>query len=276
MKYLFLLFCSFVLMPLSTVRGQVPSDPSVPEKDTTSLKGFLKRGSLTGLARTYFAATLNQKELADSYAWAAGAGVGYQTPVFLRRFQAGISGFFILKLASSDLAIPEPTTGQLNRYELGLFDIDNPGNSRNLNRLEELFLKVHFGKKSLLTVGRQIPQTPFINPQDGRMRPTLTEAAVLDWKENKYLALHAEYIWRMSPRSTVHWYDVGDTFGLYPAGVDLSGKPAQYRQQVHTKGIGIVGLTYQKKQWNVQVWDTYVDNVLNTLLLKTEWKSNPV
>ena len=37
--------------------------------------------------------------------------------------------------------------------------------------------------------------------------------------------------------------------------------------------MGVIGSTYQKKQLNIQFWDTYIDNILNTAQLKIEWKS---
>jgi hypothetical protein len=243
------------------------------EPDTTTLRAFLKRGRLYGQARSYVAATVNQGELTDYVAWGVGAGLGYETPVFLNHFQAGMGGHFVFNLASSDLARPDPTTGQPNRYEIGLFDVENPAQRRDLNRLEELFLKVHFGKKSVLTVGRQLPRSPFINPQDGRMRPTLIEGAVLDFAEWKNLSLHGEYLWRVSPRSTTRWYGVGESMGLYPTGIGPDGKPAQYKGNVQSRGIGVLAATYRVRQWNVQLWDTYVENVFNTLLLQTEWTS---
>jgi hypothetical protein len=64
--------------------------------------------------------------------------------------------------------------------------------------------------------------------------------------------------------------------GIYPVGVDINGKPSQYKNNVESGGVGIIGAVYQKKQWNIQLWDTYIDNVLNTAQLKAEWKSKPI
>ena len=112
----------------------------------------------------------------------------------------------------------------------------------------ELFVKTHLGKRSTFTIGRQIPQTPFINPQDGRMRPTLVEAAVLELKEFKNLSFHGEYIWRISQRSTVKWFKIGESMGIYPVGVDVNGKQSLYKNNVESGGVGIIGAVYQKKQ----------------------------
>lgn len=246
------------------------------EKDTNTLSHFFEKGRFYGHARSYMAGTINQGDLTDYHAWGIGAGIGYETPKFFKHFQVGLSGFFMFNLKSSDLSKFDPKTNQVNRYEIGLFDIERPDDHEDLDRLEELFVKTHLGKKSTLTIGRQIPQTPFINPQDGRMRPTLVEAAVLEIKEFKNLSLHGEYIWRISPRSTVRWFKTGESMGIYPTGVDINGKPSQYKNNVESAGVGITGAVYQKKQWNIQLWDTYIDNVLNTAQLKAEWKSKPI
>lgn len=105
------------------------------------------------------------------------------------------------------------------------------------------------------------------------MRPTLTESVLFEVKESKSLTFHTEYIWRVSPRSTVRWFEVGESIGKYPVGVDKNGKPSLYKENVESNGIGILGILYQKKQWNIQFWDTYMDNVLNTGFAKIEWKS---
>lgn len=246
------------------------------EKDTNTINYFFAKGRFYGHTRSYLSGTINKEDLTDYYAWGIGAGIGYETPKILKHFQVGMSGFFMFNLKSSDLSKADPKTNQVNRYEIGLFDIERPNDHEDLDRLEELFLKIHVGKKSILTIGRQIPQTPFINPQDGRMRPTLIEAAALEVKEWKNLSFHGEYIWRISPRSTVRWFDIGESIGIYPVGVDINGKPSQYKNNVESAGVGIIGSTYQKKQVNIQFWDTNIDNILNTTQLKIEWKSKSI
>ena len=243
------------------------------DKDTNTLSHFFENGRFYGHTRSYMAGTINPGDLTDYYAWGIGAGIGYETPKFFKHFQVGLSGFFMFNIKSSDLSKVDPKTNQANRYEIGLFDIERPEDHEDLDRLEELFIKTHLGKKSTLTIGRQIPQTPFINPQDGRMRPTLIEAAAFDLNEFKNLNLHGEYIWRISPRSTVRWFETAESMGIYPVGVDINGKPSQYKNNVESGRVGIIGAVYQKKQWNIQFWETYIDNVLNTAQLKAEWKS---
>lgn len=139
-------------------------------EDTTSLLHAFKKGQIHGHFRYYFMATDNKAGLSDYYANAIGGGIKYETAPF-KRFQFGVSGFFVFNIGSSDLARPDPKTNQLNRYELGLFDVEDPTNRRDIDRLEELYLKYSW-KQSHITFGKQLINTPFINLQDGRMRPT--------------------------------------------------------------------------------------------------------
>ena len=60
-------------------------------------------------------------------------------------------GFFIFNIGSSDLSKADLTTKQINRYEIGLFDIENASNKNDIDRLEELYLKYNF-KKAALTL----------------------------------------------------------------------------------------------------------------------------
>ncbi len=275
-KYIVLLAWGFVLgLPTPSALAQSP----IVEQDTstltrpdtlTTLRQFLKQGHIKGHAKSYWMATDNQKGLSDAYAWGIGAGIGYESPLIAHHFKIGLSGFFIFNVLSSDLSRPDPATGQMNRYEVGLFNLKEPGDHEDLDRMEELYLRYHFGKKSSLTLGRQIPHSPFINPQDGRMRPTLTEGLVLKWSELPHTVVQAEYLSRISPRSTVEWFGIGESIGLYPSGVDITGSPSQYKGNTDTRGLFQLGVSRDMPRTRVEVWNTYVPNLFNTVYAKAE------
>jgi hypothetical protein len=275
MKRVIFPLCFGLTLSLFTIlegAGQPLSYSTKPGNDTTTVN----KGHFRGNIRTYFATTDNQKQLSNYYALGMAASLEYETPLLFKYFKAGIRGTFMGNLASSNLAVPDPSTGQSNRYEVGLFDVTNPGQRTGLNRLEKLYVTVLWPKKSELTIGRQLPKTPFINPQDGRLSPTFMESATWDIRPLPKLKIHSEYIWKVAPRSTLQWYTVGQSIGLYPLGVSPEGIHSKYKGNITSGGVGILGVVYLPGQFNLELWDTYVDNILNTSYLKAEWKSKAI
>jgi len=239
--------------------------------DTTSILSSFKRGQVHGHFRYFFMATDNADGLTNYFANAAGGGLRFESAKF-HGFQMAVSGFYLFNVGSSDLGEKDPTTQQINRYEIGLFDIENPYNSKDIDRLEELYLKYNY-KKSHITFGRQLINTPFINLQDGRMRPTGVEGAWFEINEWKSIKLVGGWLYSISPRSTTRWYDIGESMGIYPAGVDINGKRSGYHSNIESNGIGLLGLTIDVNKWlKVKLWDTYVENVLNTALIEADFK----
>ena len=103
-------------------------------QDTTSFLSAFSRGKFTGHFRYFYMNTNNEKGLSDYHAQAAGGGLQYHTALF-HGFQFGVSGFFVFNVWSSNLTIPDSSTKQLNRYEIGLYDITDPSNTKNIDRL---------------------------------------------------------------------------------------------------------------------------------------------
>ena len=102
-------------------------------KDTTSLLHAFKAGNFQGHLRYFFMSTQNENGLNDYYAHAVGGGLKYETATF-HGFQLAISGFEIFNAGSSDFSKPDSVTGQYNRYETALYDVQQPASKRNLNR----------------------------------------------------------------------------------------------------------------------------------------------
>ncbi len=236
--------------------------------DTNTLEHFLKRGTVSGQARSFFMSTINEGKLSDYYALATGAGIGYYTPRW-KGFSAGMSGFVIFDITSSDFEKADLLTNQKNRYEIGLFDITTPGNKANLSRMEELYLSYKI-KNTQLTAGRQFIKTPFINKQDGRMRPTLVEGIYFQSKIKNSWTLDAGWLTGMAPRTTVNWYSIGESIGVYPPGVNIDGIKSEYPGNTKSKGVAITGVQYNKKLLHLQIWNTYLENIMNTVLIQPE------
>lgn len=239
--------------------------------DSTSILSAFRRSTFSGHFRYFFMATENKGSLTDYYANAVGGGIKLETGRF-KNFQLGISGFFVFNVGSSNLAVPDPLTGQVNRYEIGLFDIEDPANKSDIDRLEELYLKYHF-KKATLTFGKQLINTPFINLQDGRMRPTEVEGLLTDIQPSKKIKLQAGYLYGISPRSTVKWFRVGESIGVYPSGVNTDGIKSAYAGHLESKGILLAGLQYQfHPNLKFRFWNQFTENIFNSALLQADYE----
>lgn len=261
--YWFSIFFPFVSFGQGTLLGK-------EAEDTTSLKyKILNEGHFHLHARSFFMATDNRAPLTDYYAWAFGAGLGYES-FKMHGFQFGLTGYFIFNLASSDLGKVDSLAKTGNRYEIGLFDISNPKNTSDLDRLEDLYIRYHY-RKSKVELGRFELNTPFLNRQDGRMRGTIEEGAWLELNEIKNIKLEAGWIWSISPRSTIRWYNVEDAYGIYPGGLNESGQKSNYAGNIQSAGIGLLGVSYQKKNVKLQVWDQFAENVFNTAFFQSEF-----
>lgn len=237
--------------------------------DTTSLLYAFKSGHFNGHFRYFFMNTQNQNELTDYYAHAAGGGIRYETARF-HGFQFAVSGSYVFNIASSDLAKADSITGQFNRYEIALFDVEDPRNKKDLDRMEELFLKYNY-KNSSIILGRQFINTPFINLQDGRMRTTVVEGLWLEFNQLKNTKIEAGWIYAFSPRGTTQWYDAGESIGVYSSGVNVDGTKSQYNNNIESNGVAVLGITRSvNNKFKLQVWDIYTEHVFNTIMLQTD------
>lgn len=262
----------FLLLRITATFGQYQK--ANDETDSTSIRSIFRNGKTEGHFRYFFMATDNKKGLTDYYANAIGGGLKFETGKF-HGLQLGISGFFIFNVGSSDLTKPDPTTKQVNRYEIGLFDIENPSNKDDLDRLEELYLKYQI-KKTTITIGKQLITTPFINLQDGRMRPTGVEGI---WSHSVIgnTSIETGVLWRMSPRSTVKWFNIGHSIGVYTQGINESGQSSNYKDQLESKAIFLAGVTHQfNSGLKIQAWEQLTDNIFNSFMLQLDqsWKQN--
>jgi len=242
--------------------------------DSNSLLQAFKRGTVTGHFRHFLMTTDNAAGLSDYYAAAIGGGIHYQTQAF-HHLRLGLSGYFIYNLFSSDLGRPDPQTGAYNRYEIGLFDITDPYNKHHIDRLEELYLNYQRDGNTI-TFGKQLIQTPFINPQDSRMRPTAAEGLYVS-RQMQHVRMEAAWIYRIAPRGTVEWYRTGNSIGLYPQGVNVHGAAGNYQHHLRSAGIGLAGLHWQPdSSVHVQAWEQYADRLFNTVLIQAQkrWSVN--
>jgi len=238
------------------------------EQGEKSLKSFFEKGKYDLHARSIFMSTLNKDELPDFSTLGIGAGIGYRSPYY-KNFRIGISGFFIFQLYEHNLG-DENGTGLGNRYELTLYDMHDPENKQDLDRLEELFIE--YKRKGLgITLGRQKVHSPFLNEQDNRMRPNLFSGLLANYGIIKWV-FDGGWLSGVSPRGTIRWYAVEDSYGVYPFGKNVFGEPSGYKNNISSKGIGLLGIKYNSEYGRHQLWNYFAENVFNLSLGQIDYQ----
>lgn len=277
-RFPFALLGTIVFTQVSLAQHQeVPEKPELwrgkqqAPVDTASLLHAFKSGTTQGHLRYFFMATDNAPGYRDYHAHALGGGIKLETARF-HGFQFGISGFFAFNVGSSNLAEPDPKSGQMNRYELGLFDVSDPANKTDIDRLEELYIK-YSNQRISVTAGRQLINTPFINLQDGRMRPTEAGGLWVDWNPTRRTRIEGGWLNEISPRSTVRWYSVAHSIGVYAQGMNPDGTRSDYAGNLRSAGIFMAGVTQSvHRTLSLKAWHVMAENIFHSTLLQADWK----
>ena len=251
MNYKVLITAAFMLAGINSIAQQL---------------GAIDLGKLDGRARFFTMSTINEAQLTDYFASAFGLGLGYSSPSF-KGFQFRTSAFYVQGLYNSELNSADPTSGASNRYEIGLFDVANP-TARSIFRMEELYLQ-YKAENSYVRLGRQLLNTPFINPQDGRMSPTFVQGLYGNLQLSPRWNIEGGWLNRMAPRSTSRWYGVGESMGFYPQGLRPSGQASNYFSNIESRGVGIFGVHFRpNSKIQISAWNHFVENVLNIGLVQ--------
>jgi hypothetical protein len=238
-------------------------DSSRVREQIHSFKEFFTHGHWGGHVRNYFMVTSHTGPFDSHYANAIGMKVDFVTARF-KGFEMGIGGIFTFDAFSSDLSARDPYSGRNPIFELQLFDIEDPDNKYDLDRLEDLYLSYHFGD-SKIAYGRQHIETSFVNPTDGRMKPYAFQGFNLELNELEKTKIKALWITHVSPRSTVEWYSLEESLGIYAEGFTPQGDTARYHHHVSSGGLAIFGLDHTfNRHIKVEGWYYYADNLLST------------
>lgn len=257
--------------PMSAQHSEqdIPSNDSL--RGSSTLYDIMKRGEVEGRFRQYTMLTINDGAPMDFHAVAFGGALGFASQRWNGvRFK--LSGGYTFDLASSDLTLPDPVTGQPSRYEIGLFDIADPRTRNDIAYLQEFQLDwLSPGKRSNVVFGKQSLNTPFLNAQDGRMHPSLFEGLWAKHRTEQGTILEGGWIYRISPRGTSGWYAVSESMDINPVGRDIHGKASDYGD--HIESVGIFAASVKQALWrkvSATVWDVYTENVFNTALLQLD------
>ena len=240
--------------------------------DSNSLLYAFKTGVTNGHFRYFFSQTTNEGSLSDYFANAIGGGLRFETNSY-HHFQFAVSGFYFFNIGSSVLHDPDPLTGGLSRYELGLFDVENPDNHEDMDRLEELYLKYRTNGGTIV-FGKQLINTPLINLQDGRMRGTGVEGLWFDQRfMQQKLRLQGGVLSSISPRGTTRWYRGAESIGLYSQGLNPDGTPSQFIGNIELPFIAVASVNWKpNKNLIYQAWDYHLPELFNTTFHQLDLK----
>ncbi|MGO4919531.1 OprD family outer membrane porin [Maribacter spongiicola] len=235
-------------------------------QDSIELK---KRGKLSGQWRTYYMMTSNKGELKDFNSLATGGKLKYQYNL-IENLEIGAALYNATNLGIQDLTIPDGTTGRLSRYEEGLFDrLDLENDAVFL--FGELYAKYHLDQHSF-TLGRMKINTPLINPEDGRMIPTLVQGFWYKYNKQK-TSFQFGILNEIAPRSTGKFYGIGESIGTYPVGRNNFGTASQYADNTASDYILMANVDFEvTDDFNVRIWNQYVDNIFNSFYIKPAYK----
>lgn len=227
-------------------------------------------GKLSGQWRSYYMNTFNKGDLKDFSALATGGHIKYELTLN-EKFTFGGAVHNSNNLNIQDLRIPDRTTGKLSRYEEGLFDrihLDN----KYIFILGELYANYKTAQHEV-TVGRMKIKSPLVNPQDGRMIPTLAQGLWYGYSSPKKNKIQAGIFNQIAPRSTGEFYSIGESIGTYGEGRNIDGSPSLYGGNTDSDYLAILNADLKlSKNTSVEVWNYYTDNVSNTFYLKPKYQ----
>jgi hypothetical protein len=217
--------------------------------------------------RSFWMSTNYAEDFRDDYALGASLYLGAKVDMGKQlKFQLGYRSF--ANLWSSDISAPDPFSGQMNRYETGLFDLMNP-QDRFFGKLETLsieYQKSNWGAK----LGRMGINTDWINAQDGRLSPTAVEGVQVWFAPSSHWKINLHGLTRMSIRGSSSWADIGETVGIYPVGRSVGGKPAQYFGNTESEWIGIWEIDHRANAMDLHFSQTLVNNISSTYWARLE------
>ncbi len=230
------------------------------------------KGKLSGQWRTYFMGTVNNGNLKDFYALASGGKIKYQYS-FNDKLELGAAVYNATNLGLQDLTLADPTTGRLSRYEEGLFNRLDLANDA-VFLLGELYAKVKIPKHEF-TLGRMKVNSPLLNPQDGRMIPTLVQGLWYGYRPNTSNVLQFGVFNQIAPRSTGGFYGIGESIGTYPVGRNPAGQTSGYAGNTDSDYLVLFNTELKVTETvRLDFWNLYADNVSNSTYLRPKMQLN--
>ena len=270
MKITFLI-CIFSISIISLKANRDSSHTHI--KDTFNLAQHFSRGHVSGHFRNFFMNTINEGSLRDYWTNAFGMSLHYESLAF-KGFMFEMKGIFTFQTFSSDLNYKDPITGLTSKWEHELYDVLDPENRTDLDRLEELFIHYQW-KNSFIRYGRiPINKTPLINQRDERMKPFAFEGLYNEIEFTKRWKSKSIIIHGVSPRSTVEWFQLNDAIGLYDNGFSVNGNQSNYLGLLNSNYLIAQEINYKTEKTDFSLWNFYMDKLFNLNWLQLEINHN--
>jgi hypothetical protein len=118
-------------------------------------------------------------------------------------------------------------------------------------------------------VGKININTPFLNPQDGRMRPTIEEGVWLNINESKKIGFNGGWIWEFLHALRFSWFSMANSMGINPWELILMEQNQIIMTILNSSGMAIANV-YFKPNDNIKInlWNGFLDNVMNTAMIE--------
>ncbi|SDC52987.1 hypothetical protein SAMN04488104_1001107 [Algoriphagus faecimaris] len=211
--------------------------------------------------RSYWMSTSYAEDFKSDYSLGTSLSLGAKINYGINwSLETSYRGF--ADLWSSDIWEIDPLTGRDNRYEKGLYDLQNPGD-RIFGSFERLNLRYQ-DEKWNVALGRMDVNTPWVNPQDGRLSPTLMEGISAEFSPNSQWKLSGWYIDRLRVRGTSKWSNPGESVGIFPVARDPNGNPSQYFGNTSSKRITVFQLTKKLPLGKLEISHSQANNISST------------
>ena len=282
MKQSYILF--IIILIISTNTSIFAQDHATPPSDTNtehffhkdtslhSVKDFFKKSHLHGRVRNHFMATTNAGELTDYWTNATGGLIKLETAEW-NGLQFGVAGIFTFQTATSDLTLMDTIAGKTAKWERELYDSNRPGEYKDLDRLEELYIRYNCGRSFVEYGKMDINTGPLFKNRDGRMKAFIYRGLWSEINEFKHQKITLGWLNGVSPRGMTEWYDLNEAIGINNNGYHNPDEKAHYHETSEIKGIGVLGYENQLDNGlTVKLWNFWFQNMFNMNWLQADYK----
>lgn len=238
-----------------------------------SVRDVLHHMHFGGHVRNHAMATINNGPLHDHFTNATGGSIHFETPDFWG-LRLGVGGIFTFNTIPTDLERVDSISGRRAGWERELYDVSRPGERKDLDRLEELYVSFHYGRRSFLTYGKiDIDHGPLLQRHDGRMKPFVYKGF---WSRFGELGDHDIYLgWidGVSPRGLTEWYPMHEALGILSNGLQPDGSTAGYHDHVSSRGMAVAGFegkAFDGLSWSL--WNHWLHRAVNIAWMEARWE----